>query len=151
MSIAIPLPSKESNDIIFMAQTIFGEARGSSWNAKLAVANVILNRKKAKRKYFGKSIKTIVQKPQQFSCWNHRDVNRAKIYNPLKYDSVDTWLECYVAARLVLEGQVKDNTNGALYYIDESIIHDPPSWLAKLKLSARHGKLYFYRETKVTV
>lgn len=150
MSASIPLPAgKDDSDVIYAAQTIYGEARGESWSAKIGVAHVILNRKKAKRRYFGRSIKTIVQKPQQFSCWNHRDVNRSKIHDPLKHESVDVWLECYIAARLVLGGQVKDNTGDALFYIDESIIHDPPSWMAKLELSAQHGKLYFFREKAV--
>jgi len=150
MLAAIPLPAgKNDPDIIYAAQTVYGEARGESWNAKLGVTHVILNRKKAKRRYFGRSIKTIVQKPQQFSCWNHRDPNRSKIRDPLKYDSVDTWLECYVAAHLVLRGEVKDNTGKALYYIDETIIDNPPAWVAKLELSAQHGKLYFFREKSV--
>jgi len=124
MMASIPLPAgKDDPDVIYAAQTVYGEARGECWNAKLGVAHVIVNRRKAKRGYFGRSIRTIVQKPQQFSCW--------------------------IAARLVLRRQVKDNTGGALYYIDESIIHDPPSWLAKLELSARHGKLYFFREKSV--
>lgn len=150
MVTAIPLPTgKDDPDVIYITQTVYGEARGESWNAKLGVAHVIVNRKKAKRRYFGRSIKTIVQKPQQFSCWNHRDPNCPKIHDPLKHESVDTWLECYVAARLVLRGKVIDNTRGALWYIDESIIDDPPSWVAKLKLSAKHGRLYFFREKSI--
>lgn len=147
MTASLPLPTgKDDPDVIYAAQTVYGEARGESWNAKLAVAHVIVNRKKAKRKYFGRSIKTIVQKPQQFSCWNHRDLNRSKIHDPLKHGSVDTWLECYIAARLVLRGQVKDNTGGSCWYLDDSIIDHPPVWVNKLELAARHGRLYFFRE-----
>jgi len=150
MLAVLPLPAgKDDPDVIYAAQTVFGEARGECWNAKLGVVHVIVNRKKVKRRYFGRSIKTIVQKPQQFSCWNHRDPNRSKIHDPLKHESVDVWLECYIAARLVLRGEVKDNTGQALYYIDESIIDNPPAWVAKLELSAQHGKLYFFRERKV--
>lgn len=150
MLTAIPLPAgKDDPDVIYGAQTIFGEARGSPWSAKLGVGNVILNRKKAKRKCFGRSIKTIVQKPQQFSCWNHRDPNCAKIHNPLKYEDRDVWLECYIAAHLVLKGKVKDNTGGALFYIDESIVDNPPVWIGRLKLSARHGRLYFFKEKRI--
>lgn len=149
MLTAMPLPTgKDNSDVIYAAQTIFGEARGESWPAKLAVGNVILNRKKTKRKYFGRSIKTIVQKPQQFSCWNYRDPNYSKIHNPLKHESVDTWLECYIAAHLVLGGQVKDNTGGAMYYFDDSLLSNPPSWAARLEQSAKHGRLNFFRERK---
>jgi len=147
---AIPLPAgKNDPDVIYAAQTVYGEARGECWNAKLGVVHVIVNRKKAKRRYFGRSIKTIIQKPEQFSCWRRKDVNYKKIHNPLKHESVDVWLECYMAARLVLRGEVKDNTGKALYYIDESIIDSPPAWVAKLELSAQHGRLYFFREKSV--
>lgn len=147
---AVPLPAgKNDPDMIYVAQTVFGEARGESWNGKVGVAWVIINRKKAHRYYFGYTIPNVVRKPWQFTCWRRKDVNYKKIHNPLKYDTVDTWLECYVVARLVLRQEVKDNTGGALYYIDESIIEDPPLWVAKLELSAQHGRLYFFREKSV--
>lgn len=144
----IPVFGKVSNNLILMAQTDFGEARGEPWPAKLGVCHVIVNRKNAHRKEFGLTIPTIVKKPQQFSCWSKNDANFIKIHNPLKYETMDTWIECYTAALLVLKGKVKDNTGGALWYIDESIVHDPPYWVAKLELSARHGRLYFFREKK---
>jgi len=149
MATAVPLPTgKNDPDVIYAAQTIYGEARGESWSAKLGVVHVIINRKKAHRYYFGYTIPNVVRKPWQFTCWHRKNINYKKIHKPLKYESVDTWLECYIAAHLVLRGQVQDNTDGALYYIDESIIHNPPSWIAKLRLSAQHGKLYFFREKK---
>ena len=150
MVTAIPLPAgKNDPDVIYAAQTVFGEARGESWDGKIGVAWVIVNRKKAHRYYFGYTIPNVVRKPWQFTCWRRKNINYKKIHNPLKYESVDIWLECYIAARLVLRGQVKDNTGGALYYIDESIIHDPPNWVAKLKLSVQHGRLYFFKEKKL--
>ena len=63
MTASIPLPAgKDDPDVIYAAQTVYGEARGESWNAKLGVVFVIVNRKKAKRRYFGRSIKNYCSK-----------------------------------------------------------------------------------------
>lgn len=43
-----------------------------------AVANVIMNRVN-RGGWYGASIKDVVLKPYQFSCWNATDPNRAKI------------------------------------------------------------------------
>lgn len=143
----LPDPTGETTtDRISLAQTILGEAAGEPWFAKLAVAHVVMNRRKAHRSYFGFSIRGIVRKPQQFSCWNRNDVNFRKIHEPIVYESVDIWLECYIAAYLVLKQKVKDNTQGAMWYIDESIINNPPNWVSKLEKCAQHGRLYFFRE-----
>lgn len=157
MVTAIPLPAgKDDPDVIYAAQTIFGEARGESWDGKIGVAWTILNRKEARRSYFGRQIRTIVQKHKivggipryQFSCWNPRDVNYPKICRPLEYEDRDVWLECYVAARLVLQGEVRDSTGGAMWYFDDSLLDNPPSWSAGLEQSAKHGRLNFFRECK---
>ena len=149
MVASIPLPTgKDDPDVIYVAQTIFGEARGESWNAKVGVAWVIINRKEAPRYYFGYTIPNVVRKPWQFTCWRRKNVNYKKIHNPLKHESVDTWLECYIAARLVLREQVKDNTGGALYYFDDSLLDNPPFWSAKLEQSAKYGRLNFFKECK---
>lgn len=153
----LPDPTGEqTTDKISAAQTAFGEARGEPWSAKLGVVFVILNRKKAHRSYFGFSIRGIVRQRNlidgiwryQFSVWNRNDPNYKKMHKPIEYESVDTWLESYMAAHLVLSGKVKDNTGGAMWYIDESIIDHPPVWVSRLEQSAQHGKLYFFREKK---
>lgn len=139
---------KTTTDKLSLAQTIFGEARGEPWSAKLAVGHVVINRKRTKRKYFGLTIRTIVRKPNQFTCWSRNDVNFKKIHRPLLYANVDVWLECYVAALLILRGKSNDNTGGAMWYFDDSLLDNPPSWAAKLEKCARHGKFTFFREKK---
>jgi spore germination cell wall hydrolase CwlJ-like protein len=54
-----------------IALTIYGEARGESWEGKLAVGFVIMNRSRL----WKKSIKEIVYAPNQFSCYLSNDPN----------------------------------------------------------------------------
>jgi N-acetylmuramoyl-L-alanine amidase len=68
------------SDLLTGAATIYGEARGSTQEDRVAVAHTILNRTKAKS-WYGKavsphpdhSISAICLKPMQFSCWNKND------------------------------------------------------------------------------
>jgi len=106
-----------NRDIELIAKTIVGEGRGEPWEGKLAIANVILNRR-AYKGWFGDSISKVVNKPSQFSCWNKKDPNNKVASNPEKYIENSVWEECRVAARLVYENRVGDNTNGATHYLN---------------------------------
>ncbi len=57
-----------------LARCIWGEARGEPIQGKLAVAHVVLNRVKA-QSYYGKTIRDVILKPWQFSCFNENDPN----------------------------------------------------------------------------
>jgi len=109
------MPNKE-RDVLLMAKTIVGEARGESWEGKLAVAHVIMNRLKAGG-WYGSTIPQVINKPYQFSCWNKKDINRAIASKPEKHPDESAWQECQAAAKLVYEGKVKDNTRGATHYL----------------------------------
>lgn len=109
--------SKE-NDILLMAKTIVGEGRGEPFEGKLSIAHVIMNRLHYEG-WFGSTIPQVISKPSQFSCWNKSDTNRKIASNPEKYIEPSVWEECKVAARLVYDNKVKDNTNGATHYMTE--------------------------------
>ena len=66
------------SDLMIMAKTIWGEARGESHNGQVAVAWVIRNRAE-RGGWWGNTIREVCLKDQQFSCWNHNDCNRAQI------------------------------------------------------------------------
>ena len=66
------------NDLMIMAKTIWGEARGEGRNGQVAVAWVIRNRAQCGG-WFGRTIAEVCLKDQQFSCWNHNDCNRTQI------------------------------------------------------------------------
>lgn len=125
---------------IYMAKTIWGEARGEGLRGMQAVANVIMNRV-ARGGWYGASIKDVVLKPYQFSCWNATDVNRAKI---------DALTEAELAssgalnvARQVINGQLGDITGGATEYHNKNI---EPNWdWSKLEKTVQIGNHIFYR------
>ena len=66
------------NDLMIMAKTIWGEARGEGRNGQVAVAWVIRNRAE-RGGWFGNTIREVCLKDQQFSCWNNNDCNKRQI------------------------------------------------------------------------
>jgi hypothetical protein len=85
-----------------MALTIWAEARGESAAGKIAVGTVILNRVEH-RKWDGETIREVCLWPWQFSCFNEKDPNRARLagmakdfYGFLKSDA--GLKDCYTVA-----------------------------------------------------
>ena len=67
-----------NNDLMIMAKTIWGEARGEGRYGQVAVAWVIRNRAE-RGGWFGNTIREVCLKDQQFSCWNNNDCNKTQI------------------------------------------------------------------------
>ena len=125
---------------LFMAKTMYGEARGESLAGKQAVGNVIMNRVDA-GSWYGASIKDVVLKPYQFSCWNSNDPNR-KIIDNVSIQTLESTM-CLPLARQIIAGDLPDITGGATHYHAKSII---PSWASKMKRTAIIGNHIFYKE-----
>ena len=66
------------DDLMIMAKTIWGEARGEGRNGQVAVAWVIRNRAEHGG-WYGNTIRSVCLHPFQFSCWNNNDSNKAQI------------------------------------------------------------------------
>lgn len=125
---------------IYMAKTIWGEARGEGARGMQAVANVIMNRVN-RGDWYGASIKDVVLKPYQFSCWNATDPNRAKIDALTEADLAASG--ALNIARQVISGQLPDITGGATEYHNKKIT---PSWnWDKLEKTVTIGNHVFYR------
>ena len=125
---------------VYLAKTIWGEARGEGMQGMQAVANVVMNRVNA-ASWYGASIKDVVLKPQQFSCWNANDPNRAKI-DKLSIEDLAASGALNVA-RQVISGQLKDITGGATNYHATSV---NPAWTAKMTKTVQIGNHVFYKE-----
>lgn len=125
---------------LLMTTTIWGEARGESWDGKIAVGYVIQNRVNDRR--FGKTHIKVMLARKQFTCFNTRKSKR-KLRNPLKYDSLEVWTECWKTAKLVLEKMVKDPTDGATHYHRADI---EPYWAKSMGFTKQIGNHKFYRE-----
>lgn len=124
------------DQIDYMARTVYGEARGEGTRGMQAVANVIMNRVKAGG-WYGASIKDVVLKPYQFSCWNANDPNREKILNA----TPSQLKQARVISEQVIEGILPDITNGATNYHAKSV---KPYWAASMTKTATIGNHIFY-------
>lgn len=88
------------HDLECLARLIHGEARGESYEGKVAVASVVLNRVNSKK--FGNTVRDVVFQPGAFTA-----VSDGQYY--LQPDA-----ESYKAAESALRGW--DPTGGAIYY-----------------------------------
>ena len=111
---------------LFLALTIFHEARNQDFVDQLAVGHVILNRAESK------PIKEIVLKDKQFSCYN----------NGVKFpDDGKAFLTSMHVAWRVLQG--KDFTGGATYYHTKKV---KPHWRKKVSYVGDFGDHKFYKD-----
>lgn len=139
----------DHHDVVTLARTLWGEARGESMDGQIAVAWVIRNRATRARfagRLVGRQGATahVCLAPWQFSCWNEGDPNRAKLL-VLREDQCRG--EIGVASD-VLDGLVADPTNGADHYhtIDPPPWAEawPPDWSTTMRETARFGGHVFY-------
>lgn len=147
-----------TEDVLTMAKTIYGEARGSTHLDRVAVGFVIVNRMKAAQAYkktqgkakhplFGAgTIQSACLMPWQFSCWNQNDPNYS-ILTSLKWDEKlekGDFRKCLLAALWVIEGISSDPTGGCLHYHHKAMDF-PKSWGAKCKPDERIGAHFYYK------
>ena len=135
-----------NREIELIAKTIWGEGRGESYEGKVAIGNVILNRYKIskatkKSDWWGNTIEQIILHPYQFSCHNHNDPNKAKIAK-LTTDDYH-YRESLKIARGILSGKIKDNTRGATHYFAYKVVR--PRWASSMKKTRRIGNHDFYK------
>jgi spore germination cell wall hydrolase CwlJ-like protein len=127
-------PSTEQQ-INCLAQNIYYEAASESFEGKLAVAQVTLNRVKSGK--FGNTVcKTVYQKVNktcQFS-WVCEKKNRI-----MRYDSPEFVASKEAAYRIIVSGVRIKKLNNALYY---HAVYVNPKW--NKKVIAKIGKHIFY-------
>lgn len=119
-----------------MALTMYWEARGEGREGMIAVGSVVMNRIEDER--FPDDTCSVIREggetaPCQFSWWCDGKSDRPK-HNA-------TWSEARETARDLLTGEVKDPTDGALYFHHESI---DPAW--EKKRTKNIGSHIFYRD-----
>ena len=129
-------------DVITMARTVWGEARGEGHAGEVAVAHVILNRFNSKEWFAGKTLAETCTKPYQFSCWNtsdpqHQAVARAESDTPGMAD-------CLQAVMEAIQNPAGDPTMGATHYRADYI--DPPAWAKPPAVeTVKIGRHIFYK------
>lgn len=141
----------ELKDEEVMALTLYGEARGASFNAKLGMAQVMWNRAKDGR--FGTDIKDVVTKPKQFSCFNDSDPNLSVLMEVVEdfgavFEENIHLRECYMVALAVINGCMTGKVKDSLYYHTTGV---NPKWNKKLVLEAKIGNTLFWKEPRKVV
>lgn len=92
----------KDSDILALAQTLWGEARGEDDEGMKAVCCTIINRFNSGKWFAGKTIEDTCKMPYQYSCWNKSDPNRPKLlrltYIELKreLDIIKRYLQEYI-------------------------------------------------------
>lgn len=126
-----------------LARTLWGEARGEPLRGIEAVAAVVVNRVALARRrggyWWGNSIAAVCRKPFQFSCWNPKDPNRAKLEAITAADPV--FATCQRVARRAVAGTLGDPTGGATHY---HVCGQHPAWASGHAPCAEIGHHLFY-------
>lgn len=136
-------PLAEQPIAVLLAMLLFGEARGQSYRAKLAVGSVVRNRVQLNSPEFGHDWVSVITRPYAFSCLLANDPNHDKLWNPVAHESQDVWDECWHAACETLANTV-DHSFGAVFYFSRPIESPPHVW-GQVEFSAEVDQLHFYR------
>ena len=110
----------------YLIRTIAFEASGETEVGKVAVAYVVLNRKKSGK--WGDNTKAVVTSPDQFEPWMTRQKEIEGLSpNDPRYQSAA------IIADAVLSGQTQDPTAGATHFLNPTIVRERrggslPSW-----------------------
>jgi spore germination cell wall hydrolase CwlJ-like protein len=116
--------SMNDDDLLTLARTIYGEARGEPPAGRAAVAHVVMNR--LQRRFRGDdTVAKVCRHRMQFSCWNDNDPN-LPVIRGIRPGATKLFDECCDVAEQVIKGQLGDNTTGATHYYSEKI--PPPNW-----------------------
>lgn len=137
-------------DVLAVARTIWGEARGESREGQIAVAWVIKNRALNPSWWSAKkgdgipdhTPEAVCLQPWQFSCWWDGQAAKVKTRTQAQLGPI------YTLAYEVLHDLIPDPTEGANHYHTilrpEGVKVWPPVW-AKGKVGKRIGSHLFYR------
>ena len=132
-SVGVQLPSDLDDDTLFLAATLWSEAKNDSTGMQI-VANTILNRKKYyEQQSNGEkrlSIKDIVSNTDQYASWKGKNWDSASIIkNMVEYDGADKakWETCVNYAKRALAGELPDITGGATGYYSKGA-ETVPEW-----------------------
>lgn len=123
--------------ITCLARSIYWEAKGETTASMEAVAMVVMNRLASSE--YPKTVCDVVKQGSeqgacQFSWWCDGRPDTVQEEDPYRI-ATDV-------ARKALNGQLKDRTNGALFFHDRRV---SPTWAGVFTKTAEAGNLLFYR------
>lgn len=123
--------------ITCLARTIYWEAKGQANDQMEAVASVVMNRLQTED--FPRTVCDVVKQGSetgtcQFSWWCDG--------RPDSVQEENAYMLAKEVARRALNGQLRDRTDGALFFHDRSV---SPSWANEFKRTHRAGDFLFYK------
>jgi spore germination cell wall hydrolase CwlJ-like protein len=121
-----------------LAEALYFEARGESTEGQMAVAEVILNRVDARK--FPKSVCGVVHQGGEGrgNCqFSYNCDGRKELFS--EHDAYD---RVGKIARIMLDGQKRNLTDGAIYYHTEGV---NPRWSRKMQQTANIGSHLFFK------
>lgn len=126
------------------ALTIFCEASSATSDERLAIAFVILNRKK---QGFAKTVAGVCLKHMQFSEWNGDVADNKNLMRGAEVNTDHPMIQDSLHAFIIAEsGLVADLTKGATHYHDKTI--EPPYWTKDATLTIETKSFKFYKDVK---
>lgn len=128
----------KDDDKVLFARMLFGEGKTCSYDEKAWIAFSALNRVYDNVAWNGETLREVILKPKQFSCFNSNDPNYDRVKNPEKYN-LPEFEECLEIADqamkaypMIQKGELEDPTQGATYYHTKEI---KPYWKKDMKSS----------------
>ena len=130
-----------SDDLLWLAMTVYFEAVGEPKWAQKVVVKVICNRAVRRRQ----TLKQVVLAPKQFSCWNHGLMG--PLSNPLRPDLLSMVHEtCQIGIQEWINGgRLRGATH---FYSPESMIprNAVPWWVPSMTFIGEFAGFKVYRE-----
>jgi len=117
------------DDLMLLARLIYAEARGESFDGKIAVGAVVINRMKSS--YFPSNLRDVIMQKNN-SVYQFSPVGNGSIFTEPDELSIK-------AAQYAIAGY--DPTGGALYFYNPDITDD--KWIRKLPVKKRIGNHVF--------
>lgn len=128
-------------EVLYLARTLWGEARSETSRSMADVAYVILERRMMKS--YPNSVKGVVLQRLQFSCWNKGNPNRSGML-ARTHDSTDPHFQRALrVAKQVMLGQIANEAPGAAWYHSYKI---RVAWADTLVPVLIRGGHIFYKE-----
>lgn len=125
-------------ELVFLALTVWREARGQSRECQVGVAYSIMNRVKNPG-WWGNSVCSVLFKRLQYSSMTYKGDPQLTTW-PAETDP--SWLQCLEVASTVLVEAEENPVPGADSYHDVSI--PPPNWASPKSFVRQIGRIRFY-------
>lgn len=140
-------PFENLSDAQLLALCLYGEARGESAEGKIAVGSVILERAR-RGGWYGRTIRDVILKPYQFSCFLKTDPNYPKLVRiAQQWDdrmAANAALrDCFRIAQGLLNGDIDRSPEGATHYHTKGV---DPAWDDRMRFVAAIGNHDFFAE-----